>query len=53
MYRYAAAGRKVLGKLTVNLSADVNDMVAMVPGRVEYHFSLTSFCQSKGQWMTV
>ena len=26
------AGRKVLGKLTVNLSADVNDMVAMFPG---------------------
>ena len=27
-----AAGRKVLGKLTVNLSAEVNEMVAMVPG---------------------
>jgi len=26
------AGRRVLGSLTVNLSADVNDMVAMVPG---------------------
>lgn len=26
------AGRKVLGKLTVNLSAEINDMVAMVPG---------------------
>ena len=25
-------GRKVLGKLTVNLSADVNEMVAMLPG---------------------
>lgn len=26
------AGRKVLGKLTVNLSAEVNEIVAMVPG---------------------
>lgn len=26
------AGRKVLGKLTVNLSAEVNDMVARIPG---------------------
>ena len=27
-----SAGRKVLGKLTVNLTADVNEMVALVPG---------------------
>jgi hypothetical protein len=26
------AGRKVLGKLTVNLSADVNEMIAVLPG---------------------
>jgi|UniRef100_A0A7S0CTQ7 hypothetical protein len=26
------AGRKVLGKLTVNLSADVNEMIAILPG---------------------
>ena len=27
-----SAGRKVLGKITVNLTADVNDVVAIVPG---------------------
>jgi len=27
-----SGGRKVLGKLTVNLTADVNEMVALVPG---------------------